>query len=151
MEVVPIQWGPLEWHEWYGQFKGAIDSQSLTDDTQLTYLKTVVTDKTKTAIDEFAYFSAMYRATDVQKLPPNMKESWSLFTVKKDWVKTTPLGFDDWLKEKAAAHNLIKNTASKEYRFHQPSNRRHLLQLHNKRVFKNRNSALCQHLSHAAS
>ena len=34
---------PLNWHEWYGQFKSAIDSQSLTDDVELTYLKTLVT------------------------------------------------------------------------------------------------------------
>ena len=25
---------PLQWHEWYGQFKSAIDSQSLTDDVK---------------------------------------------------------------------------------------------------------------------
>ena len=36
---------PLQWHEWYGQFKSAIDSQSLTDDVKLTYLKTLVTVK----------------------------------------------------------------------------------------------------------
>ena len=29
---------PLQWHEWYCQFKSAIDSQSLTDDVKLTYL-----------------------------------------------------------------------------------------------------------------
>ena len=38
---------PLKWHEWYGQFKSAIDSQSLTDDVKLTYLKTFVTGKAK--------------------------------------------------------------------------------------------------------
>ena len=27
---------PLQWHEWFGQFKSAIDSQSLTDDVKLT-------------------------------------------------------------------------------------------------------------------
>ena len=30
---------PLQWHDWYGHFKSAIDSQSLTDDFKLTYLK----------------------------------------------------------------------------------------------------------------
>ena len=172
--------GPLQWHEWYGQFKSAIDSQSLTDDVKLTYLKTLVTGKAKTAIAEFAYCGAMYKDalrtlerkfgqpqavvsahldnissfpplkihnsdniikysgcvsslvgvfkslsydsdlksaallnTAVQKLPPNMKESWSLFTVKKHWVKPTLLDFNDWLKEKAEAHNLMKNTAFK--------------------------------------
>ena len=46
---------PLKWHEWYDQFKSAIDSQSLTDDVKLTYLKTLVTGKAKIAIAEFAY------------------------------------------------------------------------------------------------
>ena len=49
----------------------------------------------------------------VQKLPPNMKESGSLFTVKKLWVKTTLLDFNDWLKEKAEAHDLMKQSATK--------------------------------------
>ena len=141
---------PLQWHEWYGQFKSAIDSQTLTDDVKLTYLKTLVTGKAKIAIAEFAYCGLMYKDAlrtlerkfgqpqavvsahldklsnfpplkmhnsdniinysaaisslvgvfkslsydadlksasllnqAVQKLPPNMKESWSLFTVKK--------------------------------------------------------------------
>ena len=51
---------PLQWHEWYGLFKSAIDSQSLTDYVNLTYLKTVLTGKAKTAITEFAYCGAMY-------------------------------------------------------------------------------------------
>ena len=51
--------------------------------------------------------------TAVQKLPDNMKESWSLFTVKKHWVEPTLLDFNDSLKEKAEAHVLMKNTATK--------------------------------------
>ena len=171
---------PLKWHEWYGQFKSAIDSQSLTDDLKLTYLKTLVTGKAKIAIAGFAYCGLMYKdalrtlerkfgqpqavvsahldklsnfpplkmhnsdniincsaaisslagvfksvAYDaglksasllnqaVQKLPPNMKESWSLFTVKKHWVKPTLLDFNDWLKEKAEAHDLMIQSATK--------------------------------------
>ena len=171
---------PLQRHEWYGQFKSAIDSQSLTDDVKLTYLKNLVTGKAKMAIAEFAYCGATYKDalrtlerkfcqpqvvvsahlyklnsfpplkmhnsdniinysgcisslvgvfkslsyysdlksaaffnTAVQKLPPNMKELWSLFTVKKHWVKTTLLDFKDWLMEKAEAHDLMKNTALK--------------------------------------
>ena len=42
-----------------------------------------------------------------------MKESWSLFTVKKHWVKPTLLDFNDWLKEKAEAHDLMKQSATK--------------------------------------
>ena len=49
----------------------------------------------------------------VQKLPPDMKESWSLFTVKKHWVNPTLLDFNDWLKEKAKAHDLMKQSATK--------------------------------------
>ena len=171
---------PLQWHEWYGQLKSAIDSQSLTDDVKLTYLKTLVTGKAKIAIAEFAYCGLMYKDAlrtlerkfgqpqavvsahldklsnfpplkmhnsdniinysaaisslvgvfkslsydadlksasllnqAVQKLPPNMKESWSLFSVKKHWVKPTLLAFNDWLKEKAEAHDLMKQSATK--------------------------------------
>ena len=65
--------------------------------------------------------SASLLNTAVQKLPPKCKrvlvtpcakESWSLFTVKKHWVKPTLLDFNDWLKEKAEAHDLIKQTSS---------------------------------------
>ena len=52
---------PLQWHDWSGQFKSAIDSQSITDDVKLTYLKILVTGKAKTAIAEFAYCGAMYK------------------------------------------------------------------------------------------
>ena len=49
----------------------------------------------------------------VQKLPPNMKESWSLFTVKKHWVKPTLVEFNDWLKKKVEAHVVMKQSATK--------------------------------------
>ena len=42
-----------------------------------------------------------------------MKESWSLFTVKKHWVQPTLLDFNDWLEEKAEAHDLMKQSATK--------------------------------------
>ena len=42
----------LNWHEWFGQFKSAVDSAVLTDDTKLTYLKTLVKGKAKTATAE---------------------------------------------------------------------------------------------------
>ena len=57
--------------------------------------------------------SAALLNTAVQKLPPYMKESWSIFTIRKHWVKPTLLGFNDWLKEKAEAHHLMNNTATK--------------------------------------
>ena len=52
---------PLKRHEKYAQFNSVNDSKSLTDDVKLTYIKTHVTGKTKTAIAEFAYCGAMYK------------------------------------------------------------------------------------------
>ena len=49
----------------------------------------------------------------VQNLPPNIKESWLLFTVKKHSVKPTLLDINGWLKEKAEAHDLMKQSATK--------------------------------------
>ncbi len=51
---------PMQWHEWYGQFRSAIDSGSMSNDVKLTYLKTLVTGKAKCAIAEFAYCGEMY-------------------------------------------------------------------------------------------
>ena len=157
-----------------------MDSQSLSDDVEFTYLKTLVTVKAKTGTAELAYCSAMYKDalttlerkfgqpqavvtahldklnsfqllkmhisdniinysgcissligvfeslsydsdlksaallnTAVQNVPLNLKESWLLFRVKKPCVKPTLLDFNDWLKEKAEAHNLMKNTTTK--------------------------------------
>ena len=59
-KLSPYNGDPLQWHEWYGQFKSAIDSAPLTADVKLTYLKTLVTGKAKAAISEFAYCGAMY-------------------------------------------------------------------------------------------
>ena len=33
---------PLQWPEWFGQFKSAIDAKVSSDDVKLTYLKTLV-------------------------------------------------------------------------------------------------------------
>ena len=38
------------------------------------------------------------------KIPPNMKESWSLHSVKRCWTQPTVLDFNDWLLDKAKAH-----------------------------------------------
>ena len=42
-----------------------------------------------------------------------MKESWSLFTVKKPSVQPTLLDINGWLKEKTEAHDLMKQSATK--------------------------------------
>ena len=171
---------PLQCHEWYCQFKSANDSQSLTDEVKLAYLKTLLTGKAEIAVAEFAYCGLMYNDAQrtlerkfgqpqavvsahldklsnfpplkmhnsdnvinyyaaksslvgvfkslsydaelksasllnqaVQKLPPNTKKSWSLLAVKKDWFKPTLFDFNDWLKEKAEAQELMKQIATK--------------------------------------
>ena len=52
---------PLQWHKWFGRFESAIGSPPLTDDVKMTYLKTLVTGKAKTAIAEFGYCGTMYK------------------------------------------------------------------------------------------
>ena len=171
---------PLQWHEWIGQFRSAVDAAPLSNDVKLTYLKTLVTGKAKVAIAEFAYCGTMYQEAlktlerkfgqphavvsahldklsgfpllkmhnsdnviafsatisalvgvfrslkydhdlssaallgqAVQKLPPNMKEAWSMHTVKKDWSRPTLLDFNDWLKDKAEAHERMKVSTTK--------------------------------------
>ena len=50
----------LKWHKWFGQLKSTVDSAVLTDDTNLTYLKTLVTGKAKTATAEFGCSGVMH-------------------------------------------------------------------------------------------
>ena len=52
---------PLQWHDASIQFKSAIHYATPTDGIKLTYLKTLVTGKAKTAIAEFAYWGTMYQ------------------------------------------------------------------------------------------
>ena len=49
----------------------------------------------------------------VQKLPPNLKEAWSMNTVKRNLDRPTLIHFNDWLKEKAEAQERMKATSSK--------------------------------------
>ena len=166
---------PLQWHEWYGQFKSAVDQAAITDEVKMTYLKTLVSGKAKIAIEGFAYSGALYRDAlkalerkfgqpqavvtahleklsnypavkihnsesiinyacaisslialfqslkydadlfssallnqAVQKLPPNLKESWSLHTVKKGWLRPSLLDFNFWLQEKTEAYDRMQ-------------------------------------------
>ena len=50
---------PLQWHEWFGQFRSAVDCAPLSPDVKLTYLKTLVTGRAKLAIANFAYCGSM--------------------------------------------------------------------------------------------
>ena len=42
-----------------------------------------------------------------------MKEAWSMRTVKEDWSRPTLLAFNDWLKDKAEAHERMKISTTK--------------------------------------
>ena len=49
----------------------------------------------------------------VSKLPPNMKESWFFHSVKKWWRQPAVLDFNDWLRDKAEAHELMRVSQNK--------------------------------------
>ena len=51
---------PLQWHEWFGQFKGAIYSKSFTNDVKLIYLRTFVTGKAKNSSHTVVQYIRMH-------------------------------------------------------------------------------------------
>ena len=53
-------------------------------------------------------FSSALLNQVVQKLPLNLKKSWSLHTVKKGWLRPSLLDFNLWLQEKAEAHDRMQ-------------------------------------------
>ena len=57
--------------------------------------------------------SASLLGQALQKLPPNMKEAWSMNTVKRTLDRTTMIDFNEWLKDKAEAHERMKSSSSK--------------------------------------
>ena len=50
----------------------------------------------------------------VSKLPPNLKEAWSMHTVRQHWQRLTLLDFNDWLKNKAEGHERLKSLVKVE-------------------------------------
>ena len=53
----------------------------------------------------------------VQRLPPNLNEGWSMHTVKRNWNRPNMIDFDDWLKDKAEAHERMKASSKIEKNF----------------------------------
>ena len=49
----------------------------------------------------------------VSKLPPNLKEAWSMQIVRRQWHRPTLLDFNEWLKEKAEGNERLKTNNSK--------------------------------------
>ena len=58
--------------------------------------------------------SAALLGQAVQKLPPNLMESLGMHTVKNKWSRRTLLEFNDWVQEKAEAHERMKVTSTKQ-------------------------------------
>ena len=44
----------------------------------------------------------------LSKLPPNLKEAWSMHTVRHNWQRSTLLDFKNWLKEKFEGHERLR-------------------------------------------
>ena len=42
-----------------------------------------------------------------------MKDAWTLHTVEKNWTRATLFDFNDWLKDKAGAHDRMKMSSAK--------------------------------------
>ena len=80
---------PIHWHEWFGQFKSAIDIAPLRDDDKLTYLKTLVTGKAKVAIAEFSYCGAMYKH-GLKTLEQKFGQSQAVVTAYLDKLANVP-------------------------------------------------------------
>ena len=57
--------------------------------------------------------SASLLGQAVQKLPPNLKEGWSMHTVKRNLNRPILIDFNDWLKDKAEAHERMKTSSGK--------------------------------------
>ena len=76
-------------HELYGQLRNAIDSQSLTDDFILTYFKTLVTGKAKTARAEFRFCVAMYNGA-MRSLEHNFGQTQMVVKAHFDKFRCVP-------------------------------------------------------------
>ena len=61
--------------------------------------------------------SASMLSQAVQRLPPNLNEGWSMHTVKRNWNRPNMIDFDDWLKDKAEAHERMKASSKIEKNF----------------------------------
>ena len=57
--------------------------------------------------------SASLLGQAVQKLALNMKEAWSMHTVKRNLDRPTLVDSNDWLKDKAEAHERMKTASGK--------------------------------------
>ena len=44
----------------------------------------------------------------VRKLPPNLKEAWSMYIVRHNWQRPTLLDFNKWLKKNAEGHERLR-------------------------------------------
>ena len=61
--------------------------------------------------EDFKSISLLNQA--LSKIPPNMKEAWSLFVVKCNWSRSNLFEFNNWLRVKTKAHEQMKNMPGK--------------------------------------
>ena len=80
---------PHQWHEWFGQFKYAIDSAFISNDVKLTYLKTLVTGKAKAPIAEFAYCGTMCQNA-LRTLERNFRQPHAVVRAHLDKMSQLP-------------------------------------------------------------
>ena len=80
---------PLQWHELFAQFCSTVDEASLSDDVKLTYLKTLVTGKGKSAIAEFAHSGGMYKDA-LKTLERNFGQPQNVITTHLDKLSSFP-------------------------------------------------------------
>ena len=80
---------PMNWPEWFGQYKSAIDSAKLTDDVKLTYLKTLVTGKAKSTIASYGYSGALYKDA-LKALERKFGQPHTIVSAYQDKLNTFP-------------------------------------------------------------
>ena len=56
---------------------------------------------------------AVSKFSNLKKAVTNLKEAWSMQTVRHNWQRSTLLDFNNWLKEKAEGHERLRVPNSK--------------------------------------
>ena len=49
----------------------------------------------------------------LSKMPPNMRQLWSFFVVKRNWSRPNIIDFNNWFKDKSEAHEQMQKYAWK--------------------------------------
>ena len=63
---------------------------------------------------------AVSKLSILKKAVTNLKEAWSMQTVRHNWQRSTLLDFNNWLKEKAEGHERLRVLNSKAKKNEEP-------------------------------